>query len=141
MKENQKDLWKALLLCVILTINLCQISVMAAEAENTATSAPEAPAKPESYDWEIQSNKIPGWPQGPKVVAETAILMDIDSGSILYAKGIDEKRAPASTTKIMTAMLALERCHLTLRLLLQMRSIILRLTAHTLALNQAKPSL
>ena len=82
---------------------------MAAEAENTATSAPEAPAKPESYDWEIQSNKIPGWPQGPKVVAETAILMDIDSGSILYAKGIDEKRAPASTTKIMTAMLALEQ--------------------------------
>ena len=68
-----------------------------------------SPAKPESYDWEIQSNKIPGWPQGPKVVAETAILMDIDSGSILYAKGIDEKRAPASTTKIMTAMLALEQ--------------------------------
>ena len=27
----------------------------------------------------------------------------------LYAKGIDEKRAPASTTKIMTAMLALEK--------------------------------
>lgn len=108
-KKIKKDLWKALLLCVILTINLCQISVMAAEAENTATSAPEAPAKPESYDWEIQSNKIPGWPQGPKVVAETAILMDIDSGSILYAKGIDEKRAPASTTKIMTAMLALEQ--------------------------------
>ena len=42
-------------------------------------------------------------------MAETAILMDVDSGEILYAKGIDEKRAPASTTKIMTAMLALEK--------------------------------
>ena len=64
---------------------------------------------PESYEWEIQSNSIPGWPQGPKVIAETAILMDLDTGEILYAKGIDEKRAPASTTKIMTAMLAIEK--------------------------------
>ena len=64
---------------------------------------------PESYEWEIQSNKIPGWPQGPKIIAETGIVMDLDSGEILYAKGIDEKRAPASITKIMTAMLAIEK--------------------------------
>lgn len=111
MKKKIKDLWKTLLLCTALTVTSCITPVMAAPTENTENiaSEPEAPAKPESYDWEIQSNKIPGWPQGPKVVAETAILMDIDSGSILYAKGIDEKRAPASTTKIMTAMLALEQ--------------------------------
>lgn len=81
--------------------------------ENTAQTEdkdkPQEPAKPESYEWEIQSNAISGWPQGPKVVAETAVLMDLDTGEILYAKGIDEKRAPASTTKIMTAMLAIEK--------------------------------
>lgn len=109
MKKKKKNLWKTLLLCTALTVSSCVTPVMAAQADDTENSTPEEPAKPESYDWEIQSNKIPGWPQGPKVVAETAILMDIDSGSILYAKGIDEKRAPASTTKIMTAMLALEQ--------------------------------
>ena len=29
-------------------------------------------------------------------MAETAIVMDMDTGEVLYAKGIDEKRAPAS---------------------------------------------
>ena len=47
--------------------------------------------------------------EGPKVMAETAIVMDMDTEEILYAKGIDEKRAPASTTKILTAMLAIEK--------------------------------
>ena len=34
--------------------------------------------------------------------------MDADTGAILYNKGMDEKRYPASITKIMTALLALE---------------------------------
>lgn len=111
MEKKKKNLWKTLLLCAVLSVSSCVTPVMATPADNTENTAStlEEPAKPESYEWEIQSNKIPGWPQGPKVVAETAILMDIDSGSILYAKGIDEKRAPASTTKIMTAMLAIEQ--------------------------------
>lgn len=86
-------------------------TVMAAEAsgQQTVQENVQEDPMPESYEWEIQSNSIPGWPQGPKVIAETAILMDLDTGEILYAKGIDEKRAPASTTKIMTAMLAIEK--------------------------------
>lgn len=109
MKKKIKNLWKTLLLCTALTVTSCVTPVMAAQTDDTENSTPEEPEKPESYEWEIDSNSIPGWPQGPKVVAETAILMDIDSGSILYAKGIDKKRAPASTTKIMTAMLAIEQ--------------------------------
>ena len=42
------------------------------------------------------------------VSAKSAILMDQDSGRILYAKDIDTKRLIASTTKIMTAILAIE---------------------------------
>ena len=40
------------------------------------------------------------------------ILMDADTGTILYNKGMDEKRYPASITKIMTALLALENSNL-----------------------------
>ncbi|MBE5886350.1 MAG: D-alanyl-D-alanine carboxypeptidase [Lachnospiraceae bacterium] len=60
----------------------------------------------------VQSNEIPGWPQGPEVGAQAAILMDAETGAILYAKGIDEKLYPASTTKIMTCLLAVENCDL-----------------------------
>ncbi len=60
----------------------------------------------------VQTNEIPGWPQGPAIGAKSAILMDAQTGTILYAKGIDEKHYPASTTKIMTCLLAIENCEL-----------------------------
>ena len=87
---------------------VCLLPVLP-EASVVSPETPEEPPVPESYEWEIQSNNIPGWPEGPKVMAETAIVMDMDTEEILYAKGIDEKRAPASTTKILTAMLAIEK--------------------------------
>ena len=44
----------------------------------------------------------------PEVYGKAAILMDMDTGRILFGKNIDEKIYPASTTKIMTATLILE---------------------------------
>ena len=40
--------------------------------------------------------------------AESAILMDMDSNRILYAKNINKQRSVASISKIMTAYLAVE---------------------------------
>jgi len=60
----------------------------------------------------VQSNTIPDWPQGPQIGAEGAILMEARTGAILYAKNIDERLYPASTTKIMTGLLAYENCKL-----------------------------
>ena len=42
------------------------------------------------------------------VSAKSAIVIDADSGKVLYAKNENEKLAMASTTKIMTALIALE---------------------------------
>lgn len=42
------------------------------------------------------------------VPSNNAILIDQDSGRILYSKNINEKRLIASTTKIMTAIIAIE---------------------------------
>ena len=50
--------------------------------------------------------------KGPSVVAESAIIMEASTGMVLYAKNIDDKHYPASITKIMTALLALENCSL-----------------------------
>lgn len=60
----------------------------------------------------IQSNEIDNWPVGPQISAEAAILMDADTGTILYSKNINEKLYPASTTKIMTCLLAMEQGNL-----------------------------
>lgn len=113
MKKRGLPLFCALLTSVVLTVGNGTTIVMATEATPEASvvspETPEEPPVPENYEWEIQSNNIPGWPEGPKVMAETAIVMDMDTEEILYAKGIDEKRAPASTTKILTAMLAIEK--------------------------------
>ena len=67
---------------------------------------------PPSYYMPIESNEIPGWPQGPQVQAESAILMDVDYGVCLYEKNIHQRQYPASITKIMTALLVIENADL-----------------------------
>ncbi len=46
--------------------------------------------------------------QGFEVSAASAVLIEAQTGKILYAKNENEKRPMASTTKIMTALLCLE---------------------------------
>lgn len=48
----------------------------------------------------------------PSVSAQNAIVIELKSGRVLYEKNADEKAFPASTTKIMTALLALENADL-----------------------------
>ena len=48
----------------------------------------------------------------PNVYSPSCILIDQDSGKILYSKNANSKMYPASTTKIMTAILTLENCNL-----------------------------
>lgn len=122
---KKAKLWLHTLLLSACLITGSVLPVQAAEQDGTQQApapesgnaqeapAPDPNAPPESYNWEVQSDSYPSWPKGPLVAAETAILMDLDSGQILYAKGIDEKRYPASTTKIMTALLAIENKPLT----------------------------
>ena len=60
----------------------------------------------------IQSNQIENWPIGPEISAETAILLEANTGVILYSKNIDQKMYPASTTKLMTCLIAAENCQM-----------------------------
>jgi len=45
----------------------------------------------------------------PDPAVEAALLMDADNGQILFEKNSGQRMYPASTTKIMTALLALEK--------------------------------
>jgi len=46
------------------------------------------------------------------IYSPAAMLVDANTGKVLYEKNINEVRYPASTTKMMTAILALEHCSL-----------------------------
>ncbi|MTI81423.1 MAG: D-alanyl-D-alanine carboxypeptidase [Firmicutes bacterium] len=48
----------------------------------------------------------------PTIVGEAAILIDAENGQVLYEKNADKHMYPASTTKMLTAIVALERSNL-----------------------------
>ena len=58
----------------------------------------------------IETNEIGNWPTGPELNAESAFLYEANTGVILYAKNIHRHLYPASTTKMMTALLTAENC-------------------------------
>ena len=48
------------------------------------------------------------WPEGIEIQSQSAVVMEESTGTILYQKNMDEQHYPASITKIMTAIVALE---------------------------------
>ena len=48
------------------------------------------------------------WPSGPQISSPCAIVMEANTGAVLYEKNADEVHYPASITKIMTTLLAIE---------------------------------
>lgn len=87
--------WKTILCGVI--------AVMMAAALPVQAAAVDLEAK-----YVIETNNIPPWPKAQDVMADTAVLMEAGTGTILYDKGANEKRYPASITKIMTLLVAAE---------------------------------
>ncbi len=87
-------------------VSICCCILFAVSAAFPASAASKAEADtliahiPESF------------PEAPELASESAILVEINSGTILYAKNATRSMFPASTTKLMTAYLALTRCGL-----------------------------
>lgn len=54
----------------------------------------------------------PQWPGNVSIQADGGIVMDADTGTVLYGKNMNQQYYPASITKILTALIVLERCDL-----------------------------
>lgn len=80
----------------------------AATSDSSSLSYAEQAAERQTLP--IETNEIENWPTGPAVSAEAAVLMESDTGTILYGKNIDEELYPASTTKMLTCLIAAETC-------------------------------
>ena len=109
-----KFLYKCILV-LLAGVFYFQFSVIsfAAQVENTQSDEDSGEISQEaSEDIPIESNLIPGWPQGPAINSEAAVVMDAKTGAILYEKNMNAAEYPASITKIMTALVALENSSL-----------------------------
>ena len=72
----------------------------------TATPTPDPHTA--YYNQPADTDSIEGWVKAPQIEGESAILVDMLSGTILYSKNADKAQYPASITKIMTGLLGCE---------------------------------
>ena len=54
----------------------------------------------------------PEWPSDTGVQSEAGIVMDMDSGAVLFGQNIHVQKAPASITKLLTALVVIENSNL-----------------------------
>ena len=95
-----------ILLCLIISYFTLPVFAAPSDAQ-FLQEAEERKALP------IDTNQIANWPAGPEIGAEGAILLEANTGIVLYAKNPDERLYPASTTKLMTCLIAAEKCSMT----------------------------
>lgn len=89
---------------------------MGEDLQQTEFSSPVS-AEPVLESEEIDPGSVQTWNSAdlteplpvPAISAKTAVVIDAGSGRVLYEKNKDEKAYPASITKIMTALLAIEQ--------------------------------
>lgn len=80
-------------LCCILTVLMVAVSIpLPVLAEDSTQTLP--------------------WPTAPDIQAAAAVVIEASTGSVLYNKNAYDAYYPASTTKLMTALLAIEQCPL-----------------------------
>lgn len=106
---NLKRILAGLLAAAVLAVQPAQ--AVLAEDENVEQEDEKAKLEEEkkaSLEIPADTDGLENWPGGPAVYAQSAIVMDMGSGAVLYAKKPDERHYPASITKLLTTLVALE---------------------------------
>ena len=62
--------------------------------------------------YEPTTNNVTGWPEKQPIYGQSCVLMDLETGAVLCSLERETTRYPASTTKVMTCLLALENLDL-----------------------------
>lgn len=119
MKRRKKVLAAVLALILVLSMSTAVSATEQAQEEtepgdagNVETELTEEERLQQeldtAYALPVESNEIKDWPQGPGTYGEAAVVMEVDTGAILYAKNLDGHFFPASITKVLTTLIALE---------------------------------
>ena len=120
-----------LLLCLVLALQCVVMPGWAAEVEDTTGETTESTTPPEATEFQstvvydipeniagdasvisgcvsIDAQQPLGTEPGIVKTAKGAVLYEMTTGTLVYAKNPDSKLYPASLTKVMTALIALE---------------------------------
>ena len=102
------QLWTALLLCV------CTTALAAPTSKSSKKKKRSTKAKKSQVVRKAQPPPEPELLPGgiPNTRAQSVIVVDARSGEVLYEKNPDQRRAPASTQKLLTALIVAERGYL-----------------------------
>lgn len=100
MKQHRKSNIIILFLIFNIFISASFSSVYATEASGEASAASDSILN------------VADWPTAPEIIGESALLIEAESGVVLYEKNSRVTMYPASITKLMTALLVLENCSL-----------------------------
>ena len=73
--------------------------------EASQPSTGQQPQNQQSAEQQPAGSQQTGTLSGPEISSPSAILMEASTGQVIYEKNADEKRSPASITKIMTLIL------------------------------------
>lgn len=118
LNRRKGKLWRMLACCLMLMLMVPSMVYGAADETVVAadtvsdTEAPAVTEEPTPTPDPVETNKLSNWPQGTDINSGAACLMDADTGAVLYNKNMYEKMYPASTTKVMTALIAIENASL-----------------------------
>lgn len=104
MNKYNKSKLIALLFTIIFAFSNC-INVYAVD---TVPTDEQKILADERKSLKVDTNEIAGWPDGPAIGAQSAVLMDVETGTLIYSKNPDDHLYPASTTKLLTALLTIE---------------------------------
>jgi D-alanyl-D-alanine carboxypeptidase (penicillin-binding protein 5/6) len=101
----------ALMLLVVALLSAAvtySYAVGEADAETDEYAEGDADDEADEYTDDEDGGETDKYAKPPKLTAKSAILIDAKTGNVLYEKKADTKHSPASCTKIMTALLAIE---------------------------------
>ncbi len=110
MKKQQ---FLALFLAFLLLLSLFSIQALAEEDESAPEDGEEAAEEQTDEPAEEAANEEEDAAAPPELDCKGAILIELNSGTTVYEYNADERLFPASLTKVMTCLLALEHGTLT----------------------------
>ncbi len=155
-----KKIISALLLSILLVSNVSYVSFAENETATAASSedskneknnriksketkkpspTPKPSSTPKAKETEdVKVENVQKESDDPNILSESALLIDASTGKVIYEKNADKKMFPASTTKIMTAYLAIKNLDLDTQLIASKTAVDIPLDSSKMALVEGE---